>query len=112
MARLFADENFLGPAVDDLRGYGHDVLTIQQIGRASEAVPDEEVLATAVADGRTVLTLNRRHFLRLHTRSPGHAGIIVCKSDTDFPALAARIHLAILSSGDLPGRLLRVNRPG
>lgn len=112
MARLFADENFPGPVVQELRALGHDVLTIQQIGRASESVPDPEVLAAAGADGRAVLTLNRRHFKQLHAKSSIHAGMILCKADNNFTALAARIHLAILSAGDLTGQMIRVNRPG
>jgi hypothetical protein len=112
VARLFADENFPGPVVEELRALGHDVVTIQGIGRASESVPDDEVLAIAVSDGRAVLTLNRRHFRRLHVQVPAHAGIVVCKSDTDFLAMAARIHLAVVSAGNLRGQLLRVNRPG
>ena len=112
MARLFADENFPGPVVDELRTLGHDVLTVQGIGRASESVPDEEILSTAVADGRTVLTLNRRHFRRLHVRFPDHAGIVVCKADSDFPGMATRIHLGIQSAGELAGQLIRIYRPG
>lgn len=112
MALLFADENFPGPVVRELRALGHDVLTIQEIGRASESVSDPEVLATAIAAGRAVLTLNRRHFKQLHAKSAAHAGMILCKADNNFPALAARIHLAILSVGDLTGQVIRVNRPG
>jgi hypothetical protein len=41
-----------------------------------------------------------------------HAGIIVCTEDSDFQALAARIHEAIsIKGGDLEGQLIRVNRP-
>ena len=39
-------------------------------------------------------------------------GIIVCTFDTDFPALALRIHTEIPETGDLSGRLIRINRPG
>jgi Domain of unknown function (DUF5615) len=112
VALLFADENFPGPVVHELRELGHDVLTIQEIGRASEAVPDDEVLQTAITTGRAVLTLNRRHFKQLHNKSASHAGMILCQADNDFLCLAARIHLAILSAGDLGGLVIRVNRPG
>ena len=112
MARLFADENFPEPVVSELRTFGYDVLTVPGIGRASESVPDEEILSTAVADGRAVLTLNRRDFRRLHVRFPNHAGIVACTADSDFPGMAARIHLAIQSAGELMGQLIRVYRPG
>lgn len=63
MARLYADENFPLPVVQALRRLGHDVLTSLDAGNAGRAVPDDEVLAFAVAGGRAVLTLNRRHFV-------------------------------------------------
>ena len=65
MARLYANENFPLPVVEELRRLGHDVLTIHETRRAGQQVPDDEVLASATADGRAVLTLNRRHFITL-----------------------------------------------
>lgn len=41
MARLYANENFPLPVVNELRRWGHDVLTIQETGRARQSVPDE-----------------------------------------------------------------------
>lgn len=66
MARLYANENFPLPVVETLRQLGHDVLTIQNTGRAEQAVPDAEVLEEASNDRRAVLTMNRKHFVRLH----------------------------------------------
>ena len=111
MARLYANENFPLPAVEELRSLGHDVLTIHETGRAGEALPDESVLAIAVSEGRTVVTLNRRHFIRLHHKNTHHSGIIVCSFDPDFSGLAHRIHDAIEAQGRLSGQLIRVNRP-
>ena len=98
--------------VEELRNLGHDVLTVPGIGLASESVPDEEIFSTAVADDRAILTLNRRHFRRLHARFPDHVGVVVCTTDSDFPGMAARIHLAIQSAGELTRKLIRVYRPG
>ena len=84
MARLYANENFPLPAVLELRQLGHDVLTVVETGKAGQAVPDDEVLAFATAEGRAVLTVNRRHFIRLHGEQPDHAGIVVCTFDPDF----------------------------
>ena len=107
MALLYADENFDYPVVEVLRQLGHDVLTAQEDGRA--ATPDLDVLARAHAQGRAVLTFNRRHFERLHRRGVDHSGIISAKHDRDFAALAARIDAAI--AGITPGRwCIRVNR--
>lgn len=111
MARLYANENFPFPVVQELRLLGHDVLTVQETGKAGHATPDEEVLAFATGDGRAVLTINRKHFLRLHRQSASHAGIIVCTLDLDFAGQARRIHEAIGSVPKLDGQLLRVNRP-
>jgi predicted nuclease of predicted toxin-antitoxin system len=111
VARLYANENFPLPAVEDLRARGHDVLTIQEAGNAGHAVPDAEVLNFAAAERRAVLTLNRKDFIRLHVLSSDHAGIIVCTFDRDFIAQAERIHQAIKAEHDLAGKLIRVNRP-
>jgi hypothetical protein len=70
-----------------------------------------DVLAFAVAQGRAVLTFNRRHFIRLHALGSPHRGIIVCTRDDDSAALAARIHQAIPSVPSLDNHLLRVARP-
>ena len=72
---------------------------------------DAAVLAFAVSLGRAVLTLNRKHFIRLHQGQPAHAGIIACTFDVDFAGQAARIHDALQSQPQLSGALLRINRP-
>lgn len=111
MARLYADENFPLPVVAELRRFGHDVLTLHETGQAGQAMPDEAVLAFACADQRAVLTLNRKHFIRLHAAQPEHAGIVVCTFDPDFVGQAQRIHGAIGSGMPLSNQLIRVNRP-
>lgn len=111
MARLYADENFDYPIVEQLRLCGHDVRTAQEAGQAQQRIPDAAVLAFASAQGRAVLTHNRRHFIRLHRQIRPHAGIIVCTKDDDRLALAARIDQAIRNNLPLDNRLLRINRP-
>jgi predicted nuclease of predicted toxin-antitoxin system len=111
MARLYANENFPLPAVEELRRLGHDTLTSHEAARAGQAMPDEEVLRFAKSENRVLLTLNRKHFIHLHTTSPDHAGIIVCTFDADFKSLAHRVHAAIDSPSNLSGRLIRINRP-
>ena len=66
MTRLYANENFPLPVVEELRRLGHDVLTTYEADKAGQSVPDEAVLAFACADSRVLLTLNRKHFIRLH----------------------------------------------
>lgn len=110
MARLYADENFPLPVVEELRRLGHDVLTTHEAGQAGRAIPDEAVLAFAHAEHRAVLTLNRKHFIRLHLAQLEHIGIIVCTFDPDFVRQAERIHAAIGPTIQLYGQLIRVNR--
>lgn len=110
MARLYTNENFPLPAAEELRQLGHDVLTVQDAGNAGQALPDEQVLDFAGDQQRTVVTLNRKHFIRLHQERPDHPGI-VCTYDPDFSGQAHRIHEALEQEGSLAGKLLRVNRP-
>jgi len=112
MARLYANENFPLPSVEELRRLGHDVLTMMEAGQAGQAMPDEVALVFAREEERALLTLNRKHFVRLHKAHPDHAGIIVCSFDPDFVGLAHRIHTAIESQASLKGQLIRINRPG
>ena len=74
MARLYANENFPLPVVIELRRHGHDVLTIQETGKADQAIPDEAVLAFACTEQRAFLTFNRKHFIRLHNSQSDHSG--------------------------------------
>ena len=84
MTRLYANENFPFPVVEELRRLGHNAITVAETGRANQQMSDEEVLQFAVSDGRAVVTLNRKHFFRLHSQRPGHSGIIACTYDPDF----------------------------
>jgi hypothetical protein len=111
MAQFYADENFPFPVVEELRVLGHDILTILESGKAGQKVPDDEVLSFAATNNRILLTLNRKHFIRLHSENPKHAGIIVCTFDPDFMGQAHRIHAAIADQPNLSGLLIRVNRP-
>ncbi len=111
MARLYADEQFPRPVSELLRTMGHDVLTVQEAGNANLGIPDEDVLAFAIADNRAVITLNRQDFIRLHRFNTKNFGIIVCTNDTDRQRMATRINEAIASQESLEGKLIRVVRP-
>jgi len=110
--RLLADENFPFPVVEALRSVGYDVLTLSDLDKAGQALTDVAVLKLASDDSRTVLTLNRKHFVRLHQSSPDHSGIIVCSFDLDFDRQAKRIRSALGGQSLVAGQLLRINRPG
>jgi len=110
MALLYANENFPYQVVQALRVLGHDVLTALEAGNSNQAVPDEQVLAFATQNRRTVLSINKRDFIRLHQINPDHAGIIICSQDADVAGQAERIHEAINSQSSLSGKLIRIHR--
>ncbi|MBU2610521.1 MAG: DUF5615 family PIN-like protein [Chloroflexi bacterium] len=111
MILLYANENFPIQVVRELRRLGYDVLTSQEAGKDNRAIPDEDVLSFASEQGRALLTINKRDFLRLHRRPLDHAGMILCSQDPDVLGQAERIQRAIQEEGDLHGRELRINRP-
>jgi hypothetical protein len=109
LARLYSDENFPFATVEALRGLDHDVLTTLEAGQAGQAIPDNAVLQFAIRDKRSVLTMNRRDFMKLHAENPEHEGIVVCRFDIDYQGLAERIHVALQAS-TIKNQLIRVNR--
>jgi predicted nuclease of predicted toxin-antitoxin system len=112
MARLYADEDFPRPVVEELRRLGHDVKTVQDAGRAGQSVDDKEVLADATTDQRAVLTHNHADFGRLHRQGQPHEGIVSCTQDPwDHVGLAQRVHAAIDQVSDLANQFIRIIRP-
>lgn len=111
MARLYADEQFPRIVVKLLRALGHDILIVQEAEKANQSIPDEDVLAFAISNHRTVLTINRSDFIRLHNLQRSHTGIIVCTEDLNRQRLATQIHEAITHTVDLTDQLIRINRP-
>lgn len=108
MARLYTDEHFPRESVLMLRTLGHDVLTVQEAGKANQRIPDDQVLAFAASIQRAVVTLNRHDFIKLHAKQPQHAGIVICTENPDFVTLATRIHEALSDVETLGGQLIRV----
>lgn len=77
--RLYFDRHIMSRLAIDLRGRGYDVLTTEETGK--DTASDEEQLAFATAENRTILTFNIRDFAPLHeawqAAGRSHAGIIV-----------------------------------
>ncbi len=112
MADLYANENVSFRIVDALRALGHNVLTSKQAGNANQRIPDAAVLVYADAQGRVVLTNNRKDFLWLHDKGNPHTGIIAYTVDPDAGGLAARVDAA-LGDPRATGRFLaRVDKGG
>ncbi|MEW6608325.1 MAG: DUF5615 family PIN-like protein [bacterium] len=57
MARLYANENFPLPVVEELRRLGHEVITIYETGKAGQSIPDEDVLTFARDENRILVTV-------------------------------------------------------
>jgi hypothetical protein len=89
----------------------HDILTVQEVGNAGQGIADDEVLAFAISQRRSILTINRHDFIRLHRRNSNHFGIIVCTNNRNWEQFAARIDEAVTAEEPLPGKLIRVVRP-
>lgn len=111
MRAIYANDNLPFQVVAALRQLGNDVLTTADAGNAGQATPDEDVLAFARIQERILVTINRKHFIRLHQQQLQHSGIVVCTFDTDYSGLAQRIHDAIGAEPDMASKLVRVNRP-
>jgi predicted nuclease of predicted toxin-antitoxin system len=111
MASFYADEQFPFQVTELLRNLGHDVLTVQEAGNANQRIPDDQVLAFAVGQERSILTINRIDFIRLHQRNNQHFGIVVCTNNRNWEQFAARVHEAVRDEESLQGQLIRVVRP-
>jgi len=105
MTFFYSNENFPLPVVDELRKLGHDVLTIQEAGKANQAMLDDNVLTFAFLQDRFLLTLNRKLFIKLHKNKASHSGILACTYDPNFKALAKRIHESVKAEANLTGKL-------
>lgn len=73
--RSFADENFPGPVVRELRALGHDVSYARETMRGAA---DREVLQAVREQGRILLTLDKDFgHLSIGARTPGTWGVVL-----------------------------------
>ena len=110
MIDLYSNENFPFDMVQALRQLGYNVLTSYDAGQANRGIPDDQVLAFAQQQKRTVITLNRDDFLNLHRSGIQHLGIIICKDDRDYVWQVHTLHSYLQSQADLTNRLIRVKK--
>ncbi len=112
MLKLYADEQFPRPVVLILREKEYDILTVQDAKQDNQNISDPQVLAFAAAQGRAVITENRRDFIALHNRNSNHLGIIVCKKrlDWDWQAYAIAIDTVLAKFKSLENELVRMNQ--
>ena len=110
MARFYTNENMPLPVAEELRNLGHDVLTVAESGNGGTAFPDHAVIDFAISQNRILVTLNRRHFIKLHMENSSHSGIVVCSFDPDFKGQARKIHDIVSTQESMQGQLTRINR--
>ena len=84
---LLLDQMFSDTIAEQLRARGHDVIAVVA-DPALVSLPDDQVLAQAVATGRALVTANVKDFMPLDSqcRAAGqaHAGLILVSTKT-FP---------------------------
>jgi hypothetical protein len=84
---LLLDEMFSDSIAQQLRAATHDVTSVVA-DPALVALPDEQILAYATAQGRTLVTANIKDFVPLDGRyraaGQSHAGLILVSTKT-FP---------------------------
>jgi predicted nuclease of predicted toxin-antitoxin system len=111
MTKFYSNENLPLALVEALRDFGYNVLTSYDAGQANQGVPDDEVLAYAIAQNRSVITLNRDDFLALHNSGVNHQGIVICKDDRDYLGQAEVLHAYLKNKTQaLQNRLIRVQK--
>jgi predicted nuclease of predicted toxin-antitoxin system len=107
---LYANENFPFEMVIALRQCGYDITTTYEAGQANQGIPDDEVLVFAQQQNRTVITLNRDDFVKLHRSGVRHYGIVICKDDRDYSGQVQTLHTYFQSQSDLTNRAIRVKK--
>jgi hypothetical protein len=106
--RFFTDEDIYGSTVAALRAAGFDARSTPETGRKGES--DESQLAWAQGEGRSLVTFNVAHFVRLHAawlrQGRNHAGIIVSSQRPIGDLLRRLLHLGnTLDSETMRNRL-------
>jgi len=108
--RLLADQNIPQLLVNRLRDRGHDVLWILA---HSPGASDEQVLATANAEKRVLLTLDRDFGeLVFHRRLVPEAGILLLRLKGLRPPQLAAKAIEIVESRESWSGLFAVADPG
>jgi predicted nuclease of predicted toxin-antitoxin system len=118
---LLLDEMFADTIAQQFRTKGYDVVSVVA-HPALVALPDDQILAYATAEGRALVTANIKDFMPLDSRyraaGQAHSGLILVSTKT-FPqnrgftiAITAALE-TLLSGADKiqPGQVLFLTRP-
>jgi predicted nuclease of predicted toxin-antitoxin system len=105
--RIKVDENIGGSGVALLRQGGHDVITVREQGLAGSA--DERVFEACVAEGRTLVTMDRDfgHVQRFPPKSTAGIVILELGGPTSLRLLNARLgdFLSLAATRSVKGEL-------
>jgi len=102
---LLPDEMFTDDIAQQLRTKGYDVISVVA-DPALVGLPDDQILAYATAEGRTLVTANIKDFVPLDARyraaGQSHAGLILVSTKTfpqnrGFPSAVTTALAALLS---------------
>jgi predicted nuclease of predicted toxin-antitoxin system len=109
-ARLLADENVPGPAVDALRRDGHDVAWMHEDAPGTR---DPEVLARAQHESRVLITFDK-DFGELAFRAgvAAAAGVVLFRIGAESPDVAARAAVGVFSMRSDWARIFAVVEDG
>lgn len=118
-ARLLLDEMLTGAIAEQLRARGRDVTAVVE-DPALTGLPDEELLASAVGDGRALVTANIKDFVPIDQRyratGRGHAGLVLVSART-FPqnralvgALVAALDKLLTEGSPMPNSAVFLRR--
>lgn len=108
MRLLFADEHVPIAIVDELIQRGASVLTLKELDLENEGIADDRVLEIAARYSSTVITFNRKDFIKLHRREIPHGGIILCKYNMPLDMLIDKIMDLLAAENDFSNRLFRM----
>ena len=102
---LLLDEMFTDDIAQQLRTKGYDVISVVA-DPALVGLPDDQILAYAIAEGRALVTANIKDFVPLDARyraaGQSHAGLILVSTKTfpqnrGFPSAVTTALAALLS---------------
>ena len=102
---LLLDEMFSDDIAQQLRAKGYDIVSVVA-DPALVGLPDDQILAYATTEGRTLVTANIKDFVPLDTRyraaGQSHAGLILVSAKTfpqnrSFPSAVTTALAALLS---------------
>ncbi len=109
--KLFIDECVYRIALDALRSWGHDTMTVQEAGLSGET--DERIFTFAINEGRVLVTSDSDFSNIRYYRPSDHAGIIFLKVRSNIIPQVHKILQTVLkelTQGDFSQTLVIVDR--